>query len=106
MARALGDHTAERMGRLTLNPLKHIDLFGSIILPLALYLIGSPFLFGYAKPVPYDPCNLRDRRYGPSKVAIAGPLTNILLAVLAAAVFRIGHLDPSTTMGLLIGYMV
>lgn len=106
MARALGDRTAERMGRLTLNPLKHIDLFGSIFLPLALYLIGSPFLFGYAKPVPYDPRNLRDHHYGPSKVALAGPVTNILLAVLAAVVFRIFSLDPAEIMGMLVGYMV
>lgn len=106
MARALGDRTAEHMGRLTLNPLKHLDPIGSVLLPLLLYFANAPFLFGYAKPVPYDPRNLSDRTYGPSKVALAGPLTNILLALLAAAVFRIGGLDVDTTMGVLMGYVI
>ncbi len=82
MARSLGDNTAEDMGLLTLIPLKHIDLFGSIILPVFLVLVGSPFVFGYAKPVPYNPLNLRDRKYGPAKVALAGPAANIALALL------------------------
>lgn len=105
MARSLGDRTAEQLGRLTLNPLKHLDLVGSVLLPLFLYVAGSPFLFGYAKPVPYDPGNLRDRRWGPSKVALAGPFTNLLLMALAALVFRILNLDPGTPMGMLVGYM-
>src|SRR4030042_3346308 len=82
VARALGDPTAERVGRLTLNPIKHLDLFGSFVLPLFLVAVGSPFLFGYAKPVPYNPQNLRNRRWGPVQVALAGPLTNIMLALL------------------------
>jgi Zn-dependent protease len=106
MARALGDTTAERLGRLTLNPLKHLDPIGSVALPFLLYVLNSPFLFGYAKPVPYDPSQLRDRRYGPAKVALAGPATNIILAVLAGAVFRIFQLDTGTIMGMLVGYMV
>lgn len=106
MARSMGDTTAERLGRLTLNPLKHLDPVGSVLLPLFLYLVHSPFLFGYAKPMPYDPNSLSDRRYGPSKVALAGPITNLLLAVLAAAAFRMFHLDTQHTMGMLIAYMV
>lgn len=88
IARSLGDHTAEDMGRLTLNPLKHLDMFGSILLPLFLVIISSPFVFGYAKPVPYNPHNLRDRKYGPAKVAFAGPAVNLTLAVLFGLVLR------------------
>ncbi len=88
-ARSMGDHTAEDMGRLTLNPIKHLDMVGSVFLPLILYLSGSPFLFGYAKPVPYNPHNLNDHRWGPSKVAIAGPLTNIILALLFGVSVRL-----------------
>lgn len=80
-AQALGDNTARDLGRLSLNPIKHIDIFGSIILPLILYIFGSPFVFGYAKPVPYNPSNLRDQRYGPIKVAMAGPASNIAIAL-------------------------
>ncbi len=83
MAESLGDDTAKRMGRLTLNPLRHLDMFGSVILPLFLYLIpGNPFIIGYAKPVPYNPQNLNDRKYGPAKVAFAGPASNLVLALL------------------------
>lgn len=105
-ARALGDPTAERMGRLTLNPIRHLDLFGSVLLPLFFALTHSPFMFGYAKPVPYDPDNLTDHRWGPSKVAIAGPLVNFTLAILAGAVLRMwGNVMPET-MALMVGYMV
>lgn len=88
MARSLGDNTAQDMGRLTLNPLKHLDIFGSVILPLFLFLARSPFIFGYAKPVPYNPLNLRDRKYGPAKVALAGPASNLLLAILVGLTVR------------------
>ncbi|MEK7637943.1 MAG: site-2 protease family protein [Patescibacteria group bacterium] len=80
-ARSLGDTTAERAGRLTLNPIPHLDLFGSVILPILTMSIGG-FMFGYAKPVPYDPSRLNDRLYGPAKVAVAGPAVNLMLAVL------------------------
>ena len=76
----LGDHTAEREGRLTLNPIKHIDPFGSIILPAMAYFFGG-FIFGWAKPVPYNPYNLRNQKWGPAIVGAAGPAANILLAV-------------------------
>jgi len=86
-ARAMGDRTAERMGRLTLNPLAHLELFGSFILPILTKLIGG-FMFGYAKPVPYDPDQLSDRRWGPAKVGLAGPATNLALAALLGLVIR------------------
>src|SRR3989344_1343402 len=73
MANSLGDSTAKDLGRITLNPFKHIDIFGSVILPLMLLLTNVGFIFGYAKPVPYNPANLRDKKYGPAKVAFAGP---------------------------------
>lgn len=86
-AQALGDSTAKDMGRLTLNPFKHLDLFGSIILPLVTFFAGG-FIFGYAKPVPYNPANLRDRKYGAAKVAFAGPAVNLALAVAFGLMLR------------------
>lgn len=87
VAYRLGDPTAKNLGRLTLNPIKHLDLFGSIILPLLSFALGG-FIFGYAKPVPYNPLNLSDRKYGSAKVAIAGPASNIILAVLFGLTLR------------------
>jgi Zn-dependent protease len=86
-ANSLGDDTAKVLGRLTLNPLKHLDLFGSFILPVSLALLNLP-AFGYAKPVPYNPLNLSDRRWGPAKVAIAGPLSNLALALMFGLILR------------------
>lgn len=83
-----GDRTAEYEGRLTLNPLKHIDPFGSIILPLLCYLLPGSLMFGWAKPVPYNPYNLRNGRLSEMWVAFAGPLSNLTLAVLAGLVLR------------------
>ena len=83
-----GDPTAKNQGRLTLNPLKHIDMFGSIFLPLILYITNSGFLFGWAKPVPYNPYNLRNRRLGEFCVSIAGILTNFLIAIAFAIFIR------------------
>lgn len=88
VARSMGDHTAERMGRLTLNPIKHLDMFGSVILPLLLIISRAGFVFGYAKPVPYNPYNLSDRRFGPLKVSLAGPAANFILAVLCGLFLR------------------
>jgi len=87
MANSLGDNTAKNLGRLSLNPIKHIDLFGSVLLPLFLFFTTG-FVFGYAKPVPYNPNNLVDRKYGPAKVAIAGPLSNFTLALLFGLTLR------------------
>lgn len=89
MAERLGDPTARYAGRLTLNPIPHIDLFGSILLPAFLLMIHSPILFGSAKPVPVDYRNLRNLKWGMILVAFAGPATNFLLAMLAAAVYRL-----------------
>jgi Zn-dependent protease len=80
----LGDPTAARMGRLTFNPLAHMDPFGTVLLPLLLLLSGAPFLFGYAKPVPVNFLNLRHPRRDMVYVAAAGPAMNLLLAGLAA----------------------
>jgi len=77
-----GDETAKRAGRLSMNPLVHIDIIGSIILPFVLIQTGSPFLFGYAKPVPVNTYNFKDQKYGNAKVAFAGPLSNLLLALI------------------------
>lgn len=76
----LGDPTAKYAGRLTLNPLKHLDPFGSVILPLLLIVFRSPVFLAAAKPVPYNPYNLRDQKYGPAIVGAAGPLSNIIIA--------------------------
>jgi Zn-dependent protease len=83
---ALGDPTAKYMGRLTLNPLKHLDPVGSILVPLITTWAGLPF--GWAKPVPYNPYNLRDQKYGPAMVGAAGPLSNIALAVVFGLMLR------------------
>lgn len=96
MANSMGDNTAKDLGRLTLNPFKHLDLFGSIILPVFTLLLGG-FVFGYAKPVPYNPANLRDRKYGPAKVALAGPLVNLIIAVLFGLILRFLPLSLQAT---------
>ena len=80
----MGDNTAKRMGRLSPNPLKHLDPFGSVLLPLMLAFSGAPII-GFAKPVPYDPRNLRNRKVGEVVVGLAGPVTNLLLALIGAA---------------------
>ena len=84
MAARLGDDTATRAGRLTLNPLAHLDIFGSIIIPGLLLLVGSPIVFGYAKPVPIDFSKLRGGFKGVAKTALAGPAANFILAIVAA----------------------
>ncbi len=88
VAYSLGDPTAKYQGRLTLNPIKHLDLFGSIILPLLLFFAGSPMLLGWAKPVPVNPYNFTDQKWGALKVSLAGPLTNIALALLFGIIIR------------------
>lgn len=84
----LGDPTARLQGRLSLNPFVHIDLLGSVIVPALLFLTNAGILFGWAKPVPYNPYNLRDQRWGEAKVAAAGPAVNILLALVFALIIR------------------
>lgn len=89
-----GDPTAKDEGRLTLNPLKHLDPVGSFLLPLILLASGSKFLFGYAKPVPYNPYNLKNQKYGPSVVAIAGPLANFIVALFFGLILRFILANP------------
>ncbi len=87
-ARALGDHTAEEAGRLSLNPLRHVDIWLTIVLPAILLLLHIPPIF-IAKPVPFDPRNVRYGEYGAALVALAGPFTNLALASIAALLVRI-----------------
>jgi len=84
----LGDPTAKYAGRLTLNPIKHLDLWGSLLIPLLLIISNAGVIMGWAKPVPYNPYNLKNQKYGPAIVAIAGPLSNLLLALIAGLVMR------------------
>lgn len=100
VANALGDPTAKDLGRLTLNPLKHLDPFGSVLLPLLLSFTG--FIFGYAKPVPYNPANLRNRRWGPALVGLAGPFANLALAVLFGLALRAVAAAPGLAAGSLL----
>jgi Zn-dependent protease len=83
----LGDPTAKYEGRLTLNPLKHLEWFGSVIVPILTYMLGG-VVFGWAKPVPYNPYNLKIKRYGEMIVAIAGPLANLLIALVFSIYIR------------------
>jgi len=85
VADKLGDNTARFMGRLTLNPIKHIDPIGTILIPVALLVVGSPFLFGYAKPVPVNFAKLRNPKRDMIWVALAGPATNLVLALVSVA---------------------
>lgn len=98
VAEKLGDPTARLAGRLTLDPRKHIDLYMTILLPLILFLSGSPVILGGAKPVPIDDFNLREGRKDLALVALAGPLTNIILAVIAAIILKIPFLTHSNSL--------
>jgi len=95
MAEYLGDPTARYAGRLTLNPLPHLDPIGSVFLPLLLVVTQSPILFGWAKPVPYNPYNLRNQKYGDALVAGAGIGTNIALALVFGLFIRFFALPES-----------
>lgn len=100
-----GDRTAQEQGRLTLNPFKHIDLVGSIIFPALSLLLGG-FVFGWAKPVPFNPYNLRNRKYGEAIVAIAGPASNIFIAVAFGLLLRMSPLFASGSVGGLVALIV
>ncbi|MFA7087727.1 MAG: site-2 protease family protein [Patescibacteria group bacterium] len=101
MAYRLGDPTAKNAGRLTLNPLAHLEWFGSFFLPLIMVITKMPFVFGWAKPVPYNPYNLRDRKYGEAKVAMAGPLANLIIALFFGLLIRVLPVFNITFIGLL-----
>lgn len=89
VALRLGDPTAKLAGRLTLNPLKHLDLFGSFLLPISLYLLsGGAMVLGWAKPVPYNPLNLKNPKAGAGLIGAAGPLSNIAVALAFGAILR------------------
>jgi len=86
----LGDPTAKYADRLTLNPLKHLDFVGSILVPFLLYISHAGFMFGWAKPVPYNPYNLKNQKWGPAVVGLAGPFSNLCLALVFGLVIRFG----------------
>lgn len=101
MADYLGDPTARLKGRLTLNPIPHIDPLGSIIVPGLLALLPGSIIFGWAKPVPYNPHNLNNR-YGNALVAAAGPASNFFLAVVAALAYRLTPIAASSPLGMFV----
>ena len=105
-AYALGDPTAKLAKRLTLNPIRHVDLWGTILIPGLLVLTHSPFLFGWAKPVPYNPFNLKNQRWGEAIVAVAGVATNLLLAVIFAFIARSAYAHGSALNGELASVVV
>ncbi len=96
VALKFGDRTAQNAGRLTLNPIPHIDLFGTILLPILLIFSSSPILFGWAKPVPVNPLNFTNLRRGELFVSAAGIMANFSLAILAAAIFHLLNALPQT----------
>lgn len=106
-ALSLGDPTAKLQGRLTLNPISHIDPLGSVILPGLMLLSNSPFLFGWAKPVPYNPYNLSNQRWGEAYVAVAGSAVNLLLALVFGLLLRFsGELGLQGTAFMEIGVQI
>lgn len=107
MAEQLGDPTARLAGRLTLNPLKHLDMWGSVIIPILLVVTGSSFIIGWAKPVPYNPFRLtKDLKYGPLKVALAGPASNVAIALVFGFILRFAHQTLPEVAILLLGFIV
>lgn len=106
MAQYLGDPTARLAGRLTLNPIKHIDPIGSILVPIMTVLLPGGFVFGWAKPVPYNPYNLRDPKWGDAKVSAVGPLTNFGIAFIFAMILRFGFSELSAPMIELINIII
>lgn len=101
MAYRLGDSTAKDAGRLSFNPLVHLEFFGSFFLPLVMVITNMPFVFGWAKPVPYNPYNLNDKKYGDAKVALAGPLGNLVIALFFGLFLRFSPVVNITFTGLI-----
>jgi Zn-dependent protease len=107
VAERLGDPTARLMGRLTLNPKNHIDPVMSILLPLLLIISGSPVVFGAAKPVPVDPFNLKEGRKDLALVSLAGPLSNIIIAIIASFLIKgLTLISPTVEAGTALGLTV
>ncbi|MCX6799673.1 MAG: site-2 protease family protein [Candidatus Falkowbacteria bacterium] len=104
MAFKLGDNTAKNEGRLTLNPIAHIDIFGTILLPLLLIISKAGFMIAWAKPVPYNPNNLNNQKYGDMLVAVAGPATNFVLAIFFGLIARLNPI-PLASKYLLVNSM-
>ena len=101
MAFRLGDATAKNYGRLTLNPIKHLDLWGSLIVPFMIFVFsGGSAIFGWAKPVPFNPNNLRDQKYGIAKVAAAGPSANLLIALIFGLILRFNQSELFISSGM------
>ena len=96
VAYLMGDATAKNAGRLTLNPLVHLDLMGSLVVPLIMSLAPGNFIFGWAKPVPYNPYNLRNQKHGDAIVAVAGPASNLLVALIFGLLIRFNFLVGAT----------
>jgi len=88
VASYLGDDTAKLAGRLTLNPIKHLDPIGSVLVPLLLVIANAGIIFGWAKPVPINPLNFRDQKYGEAKVSLAGPAANLSIALIFGLILR------------------
>lgn len=107
----LGDTTAKDAGRLTLNPLKHLDVFGSLILPISLFILsGGSFVLGWAKPVPFNPMNLKNPKTGAGIIAAVGPLSNMIVAVVFGLVLRLifpfGHIPFVASLIILLNTIV
>ena len=108
MSDRLGDPTARLMGRLTLNPIKHLDLYGTVLVPLFLILARSPFIFGWAKPVMFDPYNLKDPKKDGALIALSGPSSNLILAALMSLILRFmgNPFFPSNFLNILFLYII
>jgi len=108
MSDRLGDPTARLMGRLSLNPIKHIDLYGTVLVPLLLIIARSPLLFGWAKPVMFDPYNLKNPRKDGALIALSGPVSNMIVAVLLSILFRLVNspFTPANFLSVLLIYTI
>lgn len=108
MSDRLGDPTARLMGRLSLNPIKHLDLYGTVLVPLFLILARSPFVFGWAKPVMFDPYNLKNPKKDGALIALSGPVSNMILALIFSLILRFGGgvFFPINFLAILIIYMI
>jgi len=108
MSDRLGDPTARLMGRLTLNPIKHLDLYGTVLVPLFLILARSPFIFGWAKPVMFDPYNLKDPKKDGALIALSGPSSNLILAAAMSIILRFmgNPFFPSNFLNILFLYII